>query len=384
MENKNFKLKAVLLSTCIVSASLNAITGMVPEMVKAFPGLPLATIELVTTIPSLFQMVGILLGKFLSGKIGHKFTMIVGLLFCAAGGVLPVFFPNFTLILVTRCLFGTGAGLLMSSILALIIFFFSGEVQSTMIGLNGGISGIGSALATFLAGQLLVFGWNKAFCVYFIGFAVALLFYFVVPKVKIEEKKSAFSSEDVKAILSPGLIGLGVLMFVSVLMATFYVIKASTLITEEGFGNAADGSLAITFLSLGSFAAGLTYGKIRAKLGLFSLAVFYVICLIGNVIAFFAAETVTVWIGAFLLGYGYLGFMPFIQDETARRYRKLGDGATNLILVFQSLGAFFTPYICPLFGIVSQDLKVQFLLVAVSFGLLGAIGVIYSLRNKTA
>lgn len=105
--------------------------------------------------------------------------------------------------------------------------------------------------------------------------------------------------------------------------------------------------------------------------------------LIGNVVAFFAADTMTVWIGAFLLGYGYLGFMPFIQDETARRYRKLGDGATNLILVFQSIGAFFTPYICPLFGIVSQNLRVQFLLVAVSFGLLGAIGVIYSLRNKT-
>ena len=72
MENKNFKLKAALLSTCLISASLNAITGMIPEMAKAFSHLPLSSIELVTTIPSLFQMLGILLGKLISGKIGHK------------------------------------------------------------------------------------------------------------------------------------------------------------------------------------------------------------------------------------------------------------------------------------------------------------------------
>ena len=51
-ENRNFKLKAALLSTCLVSASLNAVTGLVPEMAAAFPDLALSTIELVATVPS--------------------------------------------------------------------------------------------------------------------------------------------------------------------------------------------------------------------------------------------------------------------------------------------------------------------------------------------
>lgn len=378
MDNQNSKLKAALLSTSLIAASLNAITGMIPEMAKAFPHLPLSSIELVATIPSLFQMLGILCGKPVSSRIGHKYTMLLGLICCTIGGVLPVFFPKFEVILVTRCLFGIGCGFQMSSILALIIHFFSGRSQSAMIGLNGGISGIGSALSTFVAGQLLVLGWSKTFCVYFFGLIVIFFFLFAVPNTKAEPSAARRASGSAKNRVSPGLVGFGVLMFVSVALATFYVIKATTLITERGFGTAADGSLSITFLSLGSFAAGLTYGRIRAKLGKRSLALFFFICAVGNLIGFFATGKAAVWIGAFFLGYGYLGFMPYIQDEAARRYRALGDAATNLILIFQSAGAFITPYIFPALNWISNELRAHFLIVAVLFAGLATVDAVLS------
>ncbi len=59
-QNKNLIPKISLLSTCLVSASMNAVTGMVPEMAKAFPDVQLSTVEMIATIPSLFQMVGVL------------------------------------------------------------------------------------------------------------------------------------------------------------------------------------------------------------------------------------------------------------------------------------------------------------------------------------
>ena len=150
-QNKNLVLKIALLSTCLVSASLNAVTGLVPEMAAAFPTVSLSTIELIATVPSLFQMVGVLGEQFLAKKLGHKGAMLLGLLFCAVGGIVPIFLPLFPVIFVTRCFFGTGCGLLMSSLLTLIVTFFDGQTRSTMIGLNGGISGLGSAGATFAA-----------------------------------------------------------------------------------------------------------------------------------------------------------------------------------------------------------------------------------------
>ncbi len=379
-QNNNLKLKIALLSTCLVSASLNAVTGLVPEMAKAFPAIPLSAIELIATVPSLFQMVGVLGGQFTAKKLGYKGTMALALLFCGLGGMIPVFLPFFPVILVTRCFFGTGCGLLMSSLLTLIVHFFEGQTRSTMIGLNGGISGLGSAFATFTAGQLLVFGWNVSFCVYFLGFAVLALVLLFVPKVRGTGMAAAESAKKNTSPLPMGLWGLGFLMFAAVMLATVYVIKASTLITDYGYGTAKEGSLAITFLSLGSFAAGVTYGKLRARLGELTLVLAFMICGAGFLLGGVGGSLTPVWTGAFLLGYGYLIFMPFIQEQASRGYGPYGETATNLVLVFQSVGAFVTPWLSSLFGVISSDLKVQFFITAGCFAAL-TIGAVWSGRK---
>ena len=71
-QNKNTKLKISLLSTCLVSASLNAVVGLVPEMAAAFPAMALSTIELIATAPSLFQIVGVLGGQLMAKKLGYQ------------------------------------------------------------------------------------------------------------------------------------------------------------------------------------------------------------------------------------------------------------------------------------------------------------------------
>lgn len=381
-QNKNLKLKAALLSTCLVSASLNAVTGMVPEMAKSFPAVSLSAIELIATVPSLFQMAGVLGGRYAARKLGYKGAMVLGLLLCAAGGVVPVFLPLFPVIFITRCLFGVGAGLLMSSLLTLIVHFFDGETRSTMIGLNGGISGLGSAGTTFAAGQLLAFGWNASFGVYFLGFGVLLLVAAFVPRVSSGETAPA-AAGDPKEKLPLGLWGLCFFMFLSVMLATMYVIKASTLITEGGLGTAREGSLAITILSLGSLAAGLTYGRLRARLGGFTLVLAFGTCAAGFLLGGFAGSLGLVWAGAFLLGYGYLIFMPYLQEQVSRSYSAYGEAATNLVLVFQSVGAFATPWLGNLFGMVTEDFKAQFLLTAACFGAL-AVGTALWARKTPA
>lgn len=56
MQNSNTRLKIALLSVYLVIASLNAITANIPEIAKTFSTVPLYVIELIATVPSLFQM----------------------------------------------------------------------------------------------------------------------------------------------------------------------------------------------------------------------------------------------------------------------------------------------------------------------------------------
>ncbi len=379
--NDDLKLKIALLSVCVVAASLNAITANIPEMARTFSDVPLYKVELLTTIPSLFQMAGVLGGRYIAHSLGYKLTMILGLLCCGIGGVIPFFIPEFTLIMVTRCLFGIGCGLIMSTILTLILHFFDGRTRSTMIGLNGGISGLGSAFTTFTAGLLAVRGWSTSFSVYFIAFPVILLFALIVPNVRHIEHSSGEEQTGSRPAFRK-LIALGLLMFVSCLFATIYVIKASTLITENGFGTAGGGSYAITCISIGSVTAGLTYGRIRTMLDKKALPFYYLICLIGFMAGGLADSLLPVLIGAFLLGFGYLGFMPYIQEEASRTFAAYGETATNLILVFQSLGAFAAPYLGNVFSLISTNLQTQFFMTGGGYAVLTVLSVLPLLGKR--
>ena len=162
-QNKNILLKIALLSCAVVTASINAIAGNIPAIAESFSDVPVHIIELITTIPSLSMMIAILCSSLISGVIGNKRTVLIGLLLCGLGGVAPYIFQDIIIMMVTRLLFGFGVGLISSTLLIMIIYFFDGKTRSQMIGLQGSVGGLGSLICTYIAGQLLMFGWNVSF-----------------------------------------------------------------------------------------------------------------------------------------------------------------------------------------------------------------------------
>lgn len=88
-QNKNILLKIALLSCAVVTASINAIAGNIPAIAESFSDVPVHIIELITTIPSLSMMIAILCSSLISGVIGNKRTVLIGLLLCGLGGVAP-------------------------------------------------------------------------------------------------------------------------------------------------------------------------------------------------------------------------------------------------------------------------------------------------------
>lgn len=358
---KQLLLKFSLLSVYLITASLNAITANIPEMAKTFSSFPLYTIELIATVPSLFQMLGILVGGSVTKKLSLKHTVLFGLLCCAIGGSLPLLIQNFYVIFVTRCVFGLGCGFITTCMLSIIMALFEGNERSSMIGMTGSFGGLGSALSSFVAGRLLVFGWNKSFAVYLLGFIVFALVLFVVPNV--QDTKSTVQQQSASTSKP---IGLTILAFLSTLLATFYVIKISTLITSNHIGSAADGSLAITFFSLGSLLAGAMYGKIYAKMKDMCLVLFYVVCAVGFIFVWIPS-LVVIYISAVIVGWGMIAFTPYFQDAVARKY---SHSYTIYILIAQALGAFIAPYLGAGYDTLTTNITIQFMFCAIGYALL--------------
>jgi MFS family permease len=373
MNNNNLKLKAALLSCCFVTASMNAISGNIPEMAKVFNTVPLYVVELISTIPSLFQMIAILIGRFMGKKIGYKNNVLLGILLCGVGGIIPIFIKNIYVILFTRGVFGFGAGLIASTLITLIVYFFDGKTRSTMIGMQGSIGGLGSLIATFIAGRLLTYGWNISFYTYFIAFIILGIFAAFVPSVNKDENiknhgDKAKEEHKLEFNIVLKILGYAGIMFISVSAATLYIIKCSTLVTTLGYGKSQDGSTIIMFISAGSLISGALYGRMVHRMKKLSLPIFYISMVVAYIIAAASNNLLITLISGFILGFGYMAFVPYIQDTVHKEFSNHGEIATSIILVGQSSGAFFAPYLGSMINISISTITGVFFTGAIIYG----------------
>ena len=373
---KNLVLKLAILSCCFVTASLNAIAGNIPAMAADMPEVPLSLLELVTTIPSLFSMTAVLFSSRIASAIGYKRIVLFGALIAGIFGTLPVIIDNIWLILLARGVFGFGCGLITSAMLILIIFFFTGDERSAMIGLQGSAGGLASLVTAFIAGRLLAISWHASFLVYLFGFLVFFAVLFFIPHVgsirtSVSEGDSFHSGGEWLR-----LIGLGLLTFVSVALATVFVVKCSSLAALKQIGGSSIGSLLVMAISAGSLLAGFVYGKMKGILKRLSLPVFYLICAAGFALAYVSGNAVLMMAAAFLLGFGYLAFVPFLQERVSVKFASFGAAGTTVILVFQGLGAFIAPYAGTLLSVFTQSLNLQFLICGALYVILSGIGYI--------
>ena len=341
-------LKYSLLSASLLVGSAPAINANIPAMASAFDTIPLAMIEMLTTVPSLFLMISVLISSFIAKKIGYKQTASLGLLIVAVSGILPVFVSNFYLILISRAMLGFGIGLFNSLTVALVNSFYQGKDRAKMYGLQSAFEGAGGIFITFIAGQLLKIGWQAPFLAYAIAIPVCIVFIKFIPKVatandisvdtNVIVKENGFKKDNIM------LISFIALLFVAASLYMTMGIKISTLITTVGYGNASDASLVIILLSLGAITAGTLFSKIikifkqlTPIIGLLILALAMFLIGISN-------SMIITLAGGFLTGFGFKIFMPYLIDRINNSQIKNTPLATSLLLVGFNLGAFISPY----------------------------------------
>lgn len=129
-------LKGSILSASLLVASGPAINANIPQIAAAFPDIPLATIELLSTIPSLFLMLSVLMSSFIANKLRIKRTIMIGLGLVMVCGFIPALINNFYLIVVSRALLGFGIGLFNSLLVILANYFYEGHERTAFYGLQ--------------------------------------------------------------------------------------------------------------------------------------------------------------------------------------------------------------------------------------------------------
>lgn len=363
MEKKSW-MKLGILSVSMLTGTIAAINGNISLIAKSFPDVAISTVELISTLPSLFLIGSLLTCNTIAEKIGMKKTVLLGSLLVGLFGTAPFFLSNIYWILISRALLGFGTGLFNSLLVTFVAKFFDGEERTTMIGWLAAMGSGGGILVTFISGQLLRFGWQYSFLSYAIGFLSFLLFLFFVPDVETKKKTKGIKTTGYSTkVIIPYLI----LLFFACTCYMVFGVKISALISEGNYGSSQTGSYVIMSLCVGSLLSGTFFGKNLKILQSKILPCGFLI--VGSAMFLLSIsnnEFLTIFAG-FVAGFGNANVIPYVLNRINTSNRKNAALCSALVYVAYNLGSFISPYSAIVIQMITpfRDMKGLFLTLAI-------------------
>lgn len=373
--------KISLLSISIFLMMAPAIAPALPLMYHAFPGVDKAGVEMLSTIPNIGIVIGLLISPFLIKLIGEKPTIIIGLLLTLLAGTFPIYVTAYVPILISRFLIGAGIGLFNSLAVSLIPQFYSSneEKLATMVGYQNVMGSLGAAVASFLISWLLTISWHAAFAIYFLVIPVLILFVLFVPLPSSKQtlnKQGAAIKE--KQTINKKVVLISILMFFIFLFYMPMSFKIPALVVQEKLGTVSEVSALTGVLNLVGIPIGASFGfffkRLHDKifpLGFSLVALgFFLIALAGNFLMLSA--------GCLILGIGFGLGVPYMYNwlDWSAPENSI-NLATTIVLVLVNIGCAISPMII---NAITPSAKIGLLISAIFFTCFSLYVVLHYLR----
>lgn len=341
--------KISLLSISLFFMLPQAISPALPLMYHAFPGVNHAGVELLSTIPNIGVVVGLLLNPLTIKWIGQKITIMTGLVMMIFTGILPMLASQYMPIFISRFLLGVGVGLFTSLAVSLIPQFYSDDENelATMVGLQSVMASVGIAIASFVMSYLVTLSWHAAFVVYFLGVPSLILFGIFVPlKKQGKEAKQSQHQSQFKAAINSHSVLIAVLMFFIYVFYMTISFKLPSFVVEQKLGNVSALSVLNGFLSLVAIPVGGSFGFLYKRLHDKMFPLTFLVLTVGFLIVSFAPNFVILVVGTLLIGIGFGLIVPYMYNWLDWSVPKPAINlATTIVLVFINVGAAVSPMI---------------------------------------
>ncbi|MCT0162783.1 MFS transporter [Lactiplantibacillus pentosus] len=331
-----------ILSLSTVTGITTAITGIIPQLKRAFPRVPTTLIEWVVTIANCSALITLLLNPRLTNRWGLRPIVISGLLLSAVMGLIPAFTANFTVIMLSRLGLGLGVGLFSPHAISLLTHSFTGELRARLLGYQTGLSALGNAVLLGLAGLLIGISWHAVFWLYGGLVIIAGLVARFVP----EPTSAAPVTATEQASLPRHQWLLLGLTFITYLLIWGVQLKLPSFFAARHFGNAATINLTLAAMNIGGLLAGLTFGYLHRILHRYTLTLGYAGAA-GSVLVLWLAPNATIAIGAavfFNFIYSYTGPYLVFTSNTGLDASQV-NVLSSYLTIATIISAFFAPLV---------------------------------------
>ncbi len=354
MNKQKLQMISLLLSSTVV-VSWGVMNINIPAMARVFNDVPLAMVENLATVSSLFIMIAVLLSHRIARILGYKRTIVTGLALVVVSGLVPLLVDNFYVIFISRATLGFGIGMFQALLVSLNKYFYSGETRTRMFGYQSAFEGLGGVTLTFIAGQLVRLGWQGIFWIYLLVIPVIILFILFVPAVTTEDIIAKSNLEAAKSDSNPKTNGNAfhdmlpavkyiALVFVLAIMYMILGIKATALIIEKGIGSATDGATVLLLVGVGAMSSGFVFGRLTRVTKNLTLPLGYLTLALAMFLVGTAGNIMVMSLGGLLAGFSFRTIFPYLLNHVNSGKFQNSGLITSLLLVALNLGTFASPY----------------------------------------
>lgn len=345
-------MKYSLLSVALLIASGPLIAANIPAISKEFTNVNPTYVGLLTTIPSFFLILGVLIANRLDHRLGKKKTILIGLGLVFIGGTFPVLKHNiFSLLFLSRCVFGLGIGFFNRLIIQMISDLYENNPQkkANVIGLESAFEGLGGITLTIIVGQLLKINWYTSFLIYALALPIFLAFLFFVPDDKKQtegkdEQMTILSNSKNEKISYRSIFGYGILLFMVVTIFINYNIQVTPLILEKHIGTATNGSNTMAFIGIGVFIAGFLFGRIFRIVKDYILPTALILFALAIYVATISHSIIITMMCSLAIGFSFRCIMPYFLHTFTQQNKKTAKLGTTMVLIAYNIGATLSPY----------------------------------------
>lgn len=241
-------------------------------------------------------------------------------------------------------------------------------------------------MATFVAGQLALIDWPFAFLCYAITIPIALLFFLIIPEPEREEPTvSTTGTGHRSGGISLPVLGLGAALFLFMTFIMIVYTKTGIMIVEKSMPNAGFLGTALTLFSLSTMIAGFLFGRIYKWFRNYAPFISSLLTATGFVLLWFAQNVTMVTVAMLIIGFSFALFIPYIFTILTKIVPQGSETISiSIAMVGSNLGAFASPYVIKLVGVLSgnETASFSFLVSAIVFTIAALLCLEIAIRGK--
>lgn len=330
-----FTLVAILSLSLVVNLPGLAISPMLGSLSKIFPDAGSLEQQLLTMLPNLLIIPCLLLSGWL-GRRKHKIGYVVAsLVLFTACGAAYMFAASMAELIVTSCLLGVAAGILIPFSTGLLADTFAGRYRMRQMGLQSGISNLSVVVATFAVGFLSRGGnWHMPFIVYLMPLIPLALSAGLrgIPAADYAVAAPTATPAPHGSIILPRMLGIAAAYFFTTYSTVIITYFCPFLIEKEHWSPEITGTVtSIYFLFI--FLPGFILPQILKTMRGMTIVAAAVMITAGLALFSFVHAEWAMMAGAALMGAGYGIHQPIIYNKAPETVTDPSMNTMSLSLV---------------------------------------------------